>query len=321
MKKIAFVLAVLLVISPFTVVEAKTYKISVSQFVEHPALDAALKGFQDYMKENGINVDYTVHNAQANMATAGQIGSQIMGEKPDLILAIATPSAQTCAQALKKAPHMKNTPMLFSAITDPILAGLVKDLESPGGNITGVSDMLPLDQHMEMVKKFIPNLKLLGVIYNSGEANSISSVKLLKSVGKKMGYEVVDATVAKTSEVYQASKSLVGRVDAVFIPTDNTVVESLESVVKVCDENNLPLFGSDVDSVKRGAVAALGFDYYMHGRQTGAMAQRIFNGANPANMPVETQKELKLHINRKYANLMEVKIPEELLKAADKIYE
>ena len=321
MKKITFVLAFLLVLSPFAEVEAKTYKISVSQFVEHPALDAVLKGFQDYMKDNGIKVDYSVHNAQANMATAGQIGTQIMGEKPDLILAIATPSAQTCAQALKKAPHMKNTPMLFSAITDPVLAGLVKDLGNPGGNITGVSDMLPLDKHMEMVKKFIPGLKQLGVIYNSGEANSKSSVKLLKNVGNKMGYEVVDATVAKTSEVYQASKSLVGRVDAVFIPTDNTVVESLESVVKVCDENNLPLFGSDVDSVKRGAVAAMGFDYYMHGRQTGAMAQRIINGANPANIAVETQKELKLHINRKYANLMEVKIPGELLNVADKIYE
>lgn len=321
MKKITFVLAFLLILSPFAGVEAKTYKISVSQFVEHPALDAVLKGFQDYMKDNGIKVDYSVHNAQANMATAGQIGTQIMGEKPDLILAIATPSAQTCAQALKKAPHMKNTPMLFSAITDPVLAGLVKDLGHPGGNITGVSDMLPLDQHMDMVKKFIPGLKQLGVIYNSGEANSKSSVKLLKNVGKKMGYEVVDATVAKTSEVYQATKSLVGRVDAVFIPTDNTVVASLESVVKVCVEKNLPLFGSDVDSVKRGAVAAMGFDYYMHGRQTGAMAQRIINGANPANISVETQKELKLYINRKYANLMEVKIPDDLLKTADKIYE
>src|SRR5210317_1093694 len=109
------------------------------------------------------------------MATAGQIGTQIMGEKPDLILAIATPSAQTCAQALKKAPHMKNTPMLFSAVTDPLVAGLVKDLRQPGGNITGVSDMLPLDQHMAMVKKFIPSLKILGVMYNSGEANSRSS--------------------------------------------------------------------------------------------------------------------------------------------------
>jgi len=321
MKKITFVLAVLLVLTSFAEVDAKTYKISISQFVEHPALDAVLKGFQDYLKENGIDVVYNVHNAQANMATAGQIGTQIMGEKPDLVLAIATPSAQTCAQALKKAPHMKDTPMLFSAVTDPLLAGLVKDLQQPGGNITGVSDMLPLDQHMAMVKKFIPSLKILGVMYNSGEANSKSSVELLRKVGKEMGYEVVDATVSKTSEVYQAAKSLVGRVDAVFIPTDNTVVESLESAVKVCVENKLPLFGSDVDSVKRGAVAAMGFDYYKHGRQTGAMAQRILGGASPANTPVETQEELKLHINQKYANLMDVKVPDELLKAADKVYE
>jgi putative ABC transport system substrate-binding protein len=215
---------------------------------------------------------------------------------------------------------MKNSPMLFSAITDPVMAGLVKDLEKPGGNITGVSDMLPLDQHMAMIRKFIPGFKKLGVLYNSGETNSQSSVKLLREVGKKMGYEVVDATVSKTSEVYQAAKSLVGKVDAVFVPTDNTVVESLESAVKVCAENDLPFFGADVDSVKRGCVAALGFDYYKHGRQTGAMAKRILEGAKPSNTPVETQKELQLHINLKSAELMGVKVPEDLLKSADMVY-
>ena len=135
-----------------------------------------------------------------------------------------------------------------------------------------------------------------------------------------MGYEVIDATVSKTSEVYQAAKSLVGKVDAVFVPTDNTVVESLESAVKVCAENKLPLFSADVDSVKRGSVAAMGFDYYEHGRQTGAMAKRILDGANPGDTPVETQKELKLHINLKSAELMSVHVPEDLLKAADRIY-
>ena len=321
MKKAVLVFALLLALTPITEVGAKTVTISVSQFVEHPALDAVLKGFQDDLKENGVDVAFSVHNAQANMATAGQIGSQIMGEKPDMVLAIATPSAQSCAQALKKAPHMKNTPLLFTAVTDPLAAGLVTDLNQPGGNITGVSDMLPLDQHMKMVKKFIPSLKTLGVLYNSGEANSKSSVKLLTEVGKDMGYEVVAATVSKTSEVYQAAKSLVGRVDAVFVPTDNTVVESLESAIKVCDENNLPLFAADVDSVKRGAVSAMGFDYYKHGRQTGAMARRILGGASAATTPVETQKDLKLYINKKYADLMGVKIPDELLSIADKVYE
>jgi len=321
MKKLALILAVAIVLVPLSAAMAKTYKISVSQFVEHPALDAVLKGFQDDLKENGIAVEYNVHNAQANMATAGQIGSQIMGEKPDMVLAIATPSAQTCAQAFKKAPHMKTTPMLFSAITDPVGAGLVKNLERPGENITGVSDMLPLGQHMKMVRMFVPNMKKLGVLYNSGEANSRSSVNLLKKVGGEMGFEVVDATVSKTSEVYQASKSLVGRVDAVFVPTDNTVVESLESAIKVCDQNDLPLFCADVDSVRRGAVAAMGFDYYKHGRQTGAMARRIFAGASPAATPVEMQEELQLHVNLKYARMMGVKVPAGALEKADKVYE
>lgn len=320
MKRISLVFILLLVLVPFTGAAAKTYTVSVSQFVEHPALDAALKGFQDYLKENNVDIKYNIHNAQANMATAGQIGSQIMGEKPDLILAIATPSAQTCAQALKKAPHMRKTPLLFSAVTDPVMAGLVKDLKHPGKNITGVSDMLPLGKHMQMIRTFNPAMKKLGVLYNSGETNSISSVKLLKKVGKEMGYEVIGATVSKTSEVYQAAKSLVGKVDAVFVPTDNTVVEALESAVKVCSQNDLPLFGADVDSVKRGCVAAMGFDYYKHGRQTGAMAKEILDGHKPGDMPVETQQDLKLHINLKSAKAMGVTVPASLLKAADKVY-
>ena len=312
------ILAVFLMVS---LAQAETRRISVSQFVEHPALDAVLKGFQDYLKENQIEAEYQVHNAQANMATAGQIGTQIMGEQPDLILAIATPSAQTCAQALKKAPHMQQTPMLFTAVTDPLAAGLVPDLKTPGGNITGVSDMLPLAQHMAMVKMFLPDLKTLGVMYNSGEANSKSSVKLIRQVAREMGFEVLEATVSKTSEVYQAAKSLVGRADAVFVPTDNTVVESLESAIKVCVENQLPLFCADVDSVKRGAVAAMGFDYYQHGRQTGAMAQRIFNGAKPGETAVEMQEKLMLHINKPYAEKMGVALTEAQLQKADQVLE
>lgn len=300
---------------------AQSYQISVSQFVEHPALDAVLKGFEDYLAEEGINAVYKVHNAQANMATAGQIGTQIMGEKPDLILAIATPTAQAVAQALKKAPHMQTTPFLFTAITNPVAAGLVKDLNHPGGNITGVSDRLPLDKHMAMVLDFYPDLKRLGVLYNAGEANSKSTVQGIRAIGQEKGFEVIEATVSKSSDVYQATKSLVGRVDAVFIPTDNTVVSALESAVKVCTQTKLALFCADVDSVKRGAVAAMGFDYYKHGRQTGAMAKRIFNGAVPGEMPVESQKELELHLNLTSARQMGVTIPPAILESADKTYE
>ncbi len=300
--------------------QEKEYQISVSQFVEHPALDAVLKGFQDYLAEQKLKVEYAVHNAQANMATAGQIANQIMGEEPDLILAIATPTAQAIAQALKKAPHMGDTPFLFTAVTDPVKAGLVKNLEKPGSNITGVSDLLPVDKHMEMVKIFFPDLKRLGVIYNSGEANSKATVAQIQEEGRKMGFDVVEATVSKSSEVFQAAKSLVGRVDAVFVPTDNTVVSALESAIKVCVQNQLPLFCADVDSVARGAVAAMGFDYYRHGYQTGAMAEKILHGADPGAMPVETQKALQLHLNLNYAEKMGVAVPPEILSRADKIY-
>lgn len=320
MKKTAILTMIFMLFATALFAQDKTYKISVSQFVEHPALDAVLKGFQDYMKENGVKAEYAVHNAQANMATAGQIGTQIVGEKPDMILAIATPSAQACAQALRKAPHMQKTPFLFTAITDPVTAGLVKDPKHPGGNITGVSDKMPMDEHLGMVKSFLPGIKKIGVMYNSGEANSRVIVDEMKEMGKEMGFEVVEATASKTSEVYQAAKSLVGKAEAVFVPTDNTVVSGLESAVKVCTQNKLPLFCGDVSSVERGAVAAMGFDYYKHGRQTGAMAKRIFEGANPADTPVETQKELMLHINLKSAEAMGIAVPEALLKKAEKVY-
>jgi len=321
MKKIVFCGILLILAWTAAATGAESYRIAVSQFVEHPALDAVLKGFQDYLAEEGLAASYTVHNAQANMATAGQIGTQIMGEQPDLILAIATPTAQAVAQAFKKAPHMRTTPFLFTAITDPLKAGLVSDLQHPGGNTTGVSDKLPLDEHLGMVLRFYPNLKKLGVLYNAGEANSKVTVQGIRAIGQTRGFEVIDATVSKSSDVYQATKSLVGRVDAVFVPTDNTVVSALESAVKVCSEAKLALFCADVDSVKRGALAAMGFDYYKHGRQTGAMAKRIFEGTNPGDMPVETQKNLELHLNMASARQMGVDVPAAMVEQADKIYE
>lgn len=294
--------------------------ISVNQFVEHPALDAVLKGFQDYLKEKNVAVEYKIHNAQANMGTATQIAQQMVGEKADLLVAIATPSAQACAQALAKAPAEMKRPFLFTAVTDPISAGLVRDLQKPGGDITGVSDLLPLDEHMKMVMTFKPDIKKLGLLYNAGEANSKMVVAGIKELSGKMGFEVVEATAAKTADVFSAAKSLVGRVDAIFIPTDNTIVSALESVLKVGIENKLPVFAADVDSVARGAVAAMGFDYYKHGYQTGAMAERILGGEKPADIPVEFQKELQLDINLKYAELMGVTPPAELLQKATKVH-
>jgi len=300
---------------------AKTYVIAVNQFVEHPALDAVLKGFQDELKDQGLACEYKVHNAQANTATTSQIAQTVAGENPDLVLAIATPSAQAQAQIIKKAPHMAKVPLIFSAITDPLGAKLVPDLNHPGGNITGVSDMTPVDKHLDMVLMFLPKLKSIGVVYNAGEANSKTLVQMLRDAAAKKGVKVEEATAAKSGDVYAAGKSLVGRADAVYVPTDNTVVSGLESLVKVCEQNKLPLFAGDVDSVPRGCAAAMGFDYYLHGRQAGAMAARILGGVSPADIPVEFQKGLALHINLTAAQKMGVPVTEEIKKKAAKVVE
>ncbi len=300
---------------------AKTYVVAVNQFVEHPALDAVLKGFQEAMQEKGVACEYKIHNAQANMATANQIAQTIAGENPDLVLAIATPSAQAQAQVIKKAEHMAKVPLIFSAITDPKGAKLVDDLQKPGANITGVSDLTPMDKHLGMILEFLPKLKRVGVVYNAGEANSKTLVQLLRDAAAAKGVKVEEATAAKSGDVYAAAKSLVGRCDAVYVPTDNTVVSGLESLVKVCEQNKLPLFAGDVDSVPRGCVAALGFDYFLHGKQAGAMAARILAGASPAATPVEFQEGLKLEINLKAAKAMGVTVPEAMQKKADKVIE
>jgi len=300
---------------------AQSYRISINQFVEHPALDAVLKGLQDSFRDSGMNVEYKIHNAQANMGTATQIAQQMMGERADLLIAIATPSAQATAQALHKAPADLKRPLLFTAVTDPVAAGLVKDIEHPGGYITGISDLLPVEQHLKMVLAFKPGLKKLGVLYNAGEANSKSTIASIKQLSGKMGFKVIEATAARTADVYQAAKSLVGRADAIFIPTDNTIVSALESVIKVGIQNQLPVFAADVDSVARGAVAAMGFDYYKHGVQTGAMARRILAGAKPAEIPVEFQQDLELHINARYAKLMGIVPPKALLDQATRVYD
>ncbi len=319
MKRV-IVASILLCIMAVHPAMGQPYTVTVNQFVEHPALDAVFNGLRDYFKDNKVEVDFKLHNAQANMGTATQIAQQMLGEKADLLVAIATPSAQACAQALSKAPASLQRPFLFTAVTDPVAAGLVQDLEHPGGAITGVSDLLPVKEHIGMVLKFKPDIKRLGVLYNAGEVNSKSTVATIKELSESMGFEVVDATASKTADVYQAAASLMGKVDAIFIPTDNTIISALETVLTIGIKRQVPVFAADVDSVARGAVAAMGFDYYKHGYQTGAMALRILKGADPATIPVEFQQELQLQINAGYAKKMGVVPPQGLLDKAEKVY-
>jgi putative ABC transport system substrate-binding protein len=298
-----------------TLASEKTTNVGISQIVEHPALDAARKGFMDDFKDSGYkNINFNYKNAQNNRAVSGQIARTFVGDKVDLVFAISTPSSQDIAAVTKEIP------ILFCAVTDPVAAGLVKSLEAPGGNVSGTTDRSPVAQQLDLVAKILPNAKRLGTIYNAGETNSVSSVGEIKAEATKRGLTVIEATATSSSAVKMAAESLVGKVDFIHIPTDNTVVLAFESVVKVCRDNKIPLFAADVDSVTRGAIAALAVDYYKMGRQTGAMARRILEGkAKISEMPVEFQKELLLYLNPKMAEQMGVKLPDALVKEAVKI--
>ena len=292
---------------------AADYTVSFNQIVEHPALDALRQGVKDELATQGLSVVYNDHIAQGNIATANLIAKQILGEQPDVVVGIATPTAQACAQAIR------SIPIVFAAVTDPVGAGLVKSLDKPGGNVTGTTDMSPIDRQLELIQQFLPELHSLGVIYNSGEANSLTLVRVLKEQAAKKGISVEEATVSNSAGVFQAAKSLIGRVQAVYIPTDNTVVSAFEAITQIGYQAKLPIFAADTDSVGRGAVAALAVDYYRMGRQTGEMVSRILQGARPADMPVETLREFQIYLNPGSAAKMGLKIPPTLLQKADKI--
>jgi putative tryptophan/tyrosine transport system substrate-binding protein len=314
MKKILLFMVLLFMVAVPVIHSAQSYTVSITQIVEHPSLDAIRQGFQDRMKEAGVNVQYNVHIAQGNQANNIQIANQIKGESPSLILAITTPSAQAVAQKIK------DKPILFTGVTDPVAAGLVRTLMIPGKNITGMTDMSPIVRQVELIKEFLPDVKTIGTIYNAGEANSVVLIKILKDVCKDLGIKVEAASIANSSGVYQAAKSLVGKCDAIYIPIDNTVVSGLEAAIKVCRQNKLPIFSADTDSVKRGTIAALAIDYYRMGLQTADMAIRILNNkAIPASTPVESLENLQLYVNPEAAEKMGVTIPQQVLDRADNI--
>lgn len=298
---------------------AAPLRIGISQIVEHPALDANRKGMVDRLGElgyrDGTEVSYDVQIAQGNMATANLIARKFVGDGVDLIVGIATPTALAAAKATREIP------IVISAVTDPVGAKLVQSLERPGGNVTGTTDLSPVAEQFQLFAEVAPDAKTIGVLYNAGEANSVTLVALAREAAAALGYRVVEATVANSAGVMAASKSLVGRADAVYVPTDNTVVSALEAVVKVCQANHLPLVAADTDSVTRGAIAALAIDYYQLGRQTGDMIAKILKGADPATLPVETLREFELHVNAKAARASGVTLRKAFVARAAKVIE
>jgi putative ABC transport system substrate-binding protein len=291
----------------------KEFKIGITQFATHPSLDAATDGFKKALKDKGIKVKYDEQNAEATMSNTQTIATNFVGDKVDLIFANATPSATAALKATKKIP------IIFTSVTDPVGAGLVKAFDKPGDNITGTTD-----NHPDATKKtisFITNevkAKKIGVIYNSGEQNSVVQVKEVKKLAEENGAKLVEVSVSTSAEVKQAAESLVGRVDSIYIPTDNTVVSALDSVISVANSRKIPLFVGELDSMKKGAVAASGFNYFDIGYQSGLMAADILSGKKkPSEIPVELPKSLKLMINKQAAEAQGLKVNDDWKKLGE----
>lgn len=294
----------------------ESYKIGISQLVQHPALDAAAAGFQQAFEDAGIEVEWDVQNANGEQATAVTIASTFASDADmDLVLAIATPAAQAAAQAIP------DKPVLFTAVTDPVSAELVAANDAPGGNVTGTNDMNPVADQIKLIQEIVPEVSSIGVVYSSGEVNSQIQVDIAKETADELGIEIKEATVTAVNELPTAMQSL-GDVDAIYVPTDNMVVSGFETVVQHAEQNQIALFAGDTATVERGAIGTLGLNYEKLGQQTGEMAVKILTeGADPATMAVESQTEFELFVSPAAAAAQGVELPQAVLDRADTVIE
>lgn len=295
----------------------KVIKIGISQIAEHPALDSARKGFIDALKskgfEDGKNINIEFQNAQGDMPTAQTIAQNFVSQKVDMILAISTTSAQAAYNITK------DIPILITAVTDPVSAGLVKSLDKPGTNVTGTSDNLPIGKQFELLKSLIPDCKKVGILYNTSEKNSEIQVENAKKAAPDFGFEIVTAGITNVNEIPQSLDSLLSKVDVLYVPTDNMVVSALPLITSQAFKKNIPIIGSERAHVEGGALATNGIDYYKLGFKTGLMAVDIINGKAPKDMPITTLEETQTVINTDAAKKLNISIPEEISSKAEKI--
>jgi len=290
--------------------------IGISQIAEHPSLDEAREGFKDALLAEGYDEDsvtFDEQNAQGEMETATSIATKFDADDVDLILAIGTPAAQATAQSVL------DIPALFTAVTEPEEAGLVDSWDEPGANVTGTSDLNPVEDQIGLIPEVAPDAESVGIIYSSGEVNSEVQVELANEAADELGLTVEETTISAAAEVGQAAESLKD-VDAFYVPTDNTVVEGLESIIQVAEDQQIPVVVGEGDSVERGGLVTYGLNYHDLGYQTGEMAVRILlEDEDPAAMPVETQEDVELIVNESAAERMSISLSDDLLEEADEV--
>jgi putative ABC transport system substrate-binding protein len=296
-------------------------KVYINQIIQHPALDITVKGIIDGLEQNGYvkdkNVEIRVESAQANAALASQIATKFINQGADVVVGVGT----VTAQSFLKYTQSDKAKLVFSSVTDPVQAGIAQDLLKPGKNVSGVSNFVELEPQLELFRKIQPGLKTLGVLYNPGEANSLSINKRLETICQKMDIKLILQSANKTADMPQAATKLASTVDAIFISNDNTALAALQSVVSIANKAKIPVYVSDTDSVELGALAALGPNQYQVGLQTGAIVARTLNGEELAKIPVEFANKTELYLNKDAARAIGIQFPEEILSKASKIIE
>lgn len=287
--------------------------------IEHPSLENVKQGVIDELKDQGYiegkNLTIRYQSAQGSLPNVIQIAKQFVSDKPDVIVALATPTAQALASTTK------TIPIVFTAVTDPVSAKLTKSWEPTQTNVTGVSDYLAMDKQVHLIKQVVPNAKKVGFVYNPGEVNSIIVLKALQTLLPQEGMELVPAAAQRTSDIPTAALSLKGKVDAIYSNTDNNVVSAYEMLVKVGNQYKIPLIASEPDTVARGASAALGMSYYDLGRQAGKQVIRILEGENPGSIAPEIGEKVELTLNPIAAKNQGLEFSETLIQSATKIIE
>lgn len=292
-------------------------KIGITQIVEHPALDGAREGFIAALESEGLKdgekIEIEFQNAQGDMPTAQTIAENFASQKKDMILAIATPTAQAAFNATKEIP------ILITAVTDPVEAGLVESWEKSGTNVAGTSDATPIEKQFELLKKLVPNAQKVGILFNTSEANSEIQIHRAKEIAPEFNIEIMTSGVTNVNEVPQALDALLKKVDVLYVPTDNMIASAMPLVSAKSVEKKIPVIGSEKAHVEAGALATEGIDYYQLGFQTGLAAVEVINGKNPKDMAITTLENTQLLINMEMAKALNIDIPEDIKKEAELI--
>ena len=283
----------------------KTYKIGVLQYVQHDALDASNEGFFAALDDLGVKYDADQQNAAGEASSCQTIAETLVNNGNDLIFAIATPAAQSVAGTTA------DIPILLTAVTDPAESGLVESNDAPGGNVTGTSDLTPVTEQIDLLKELIPDAKTVGVLYCSAESNSVLQADMAKEACKAAGLEAADYTVSSSNEIQTVVESMIGKVDAIYAPTDNMIAAGMATVAMIANENKIPVICGEEGMVKEGGLATYGINYYKLGYKTGEMAAKVLTeGADPASMPVEylSAEECSLLINKETADTLGIDV-------------